>query len=249
MLIAIILIVVALFYLIESAVLLLTSKMFKINNLDYKKSLIVIGLSFVITLILALILSLIPINNSIGQIILAIIGFIIFHYFYKKYSLTSWKKSLTIFITYCIIGAIVSLIIIIPTRTFIFQPFYVTGDSMKPTYQNNDYLFVSLINKKISRGDIVIVKKSDSPNIPLIKRIVGLPGEKIEIKNGQTFINDSLLSEPYSIGQTISENVVTLSPNQYFIIGDNCDNNKGYGVIDKSEIFGKVVYTAWPGSK
>jgi signal peptidase I len=181
--------------------------------------------SGIVSIIFSLIWSVIPENGLtklVGNIIITIISFFIFYYFYKKYYSISWKKSLGVFLVYSALSTIIALIIIIPIRTFVFQPFYVKGDSMNPTYKNNDYLFVSLLNTKFSKGDIIIVRKKDKPNNFLIKRIIGTPGETID--------------------------TTALNNQQYFVLSDNHSTNVDNGIIEKSEIFGKVIYKAWPMS-
>ncbi len=219
MIILIILAMFILFFLLSSAILLLTSKIFKEQNRSFKKSMLIVLWTLICSGVMSFIFSLIE-TKSLSNLLVAIISFLIFHYFYKKYYSTSWKKSLGIFLVYSIISTIVALIVIIPVRTFLFTPFYVKGDSMSPTYQNNDYLFVSLFNKKFSKEDIVIVRKKDKPNTFLIKRIVATPGETID--------------------------TTTLNDQQYFVLSDNRKTNVDNGVIEESEIFGKVVYKAWP---
>lgn len=225
MLILIILAALLLFFFLNSAILLLTSKIFKEQSRNFKKSALVVLYSLICSgvaiVIFSLLWSVVPKNEntqSIENVVIGIISFFVFHYFYKKHYSTSWKRSLGVFLVYSIISTIAALIIIIPVRTFLFTPFYVKGDAMNPTYQNNDYLFVSLYNKKFSKEDIIIVRPNDKPDTFLIKRIVGTPSETVE-------------------------NTV-LNSDQYFVLSDNQNTNIGNGVIDKSEIFGKVIYKA-----
>ncbi len=144
------------------------------------------------------------------------------------------------------------------------QPVVVIGSSMEPTYSNNDVL---LINKtlcllgKIDRFDIVVFDSEDSPNTIdydeenlhyLVKRVVGLPGETVRIdENGIIFINDEPLPENYGsesiLDAGIAENGVTLSEDEYFVLGDNrnysndsCDPS--IGPISSSKLMGKVIF-------
>ena len=227
MAILILLVVAGASFLITSAILLFTSKIFKIKDRSFKKSMLIVfwsSISSTVALsVFSLIWAVVPengITKIIDVILTGFIGAIIFDYFFQKYYSQSCKKATQIFIVYTLFSIIVSLIIIIPIRAFLFTPFYVKGDSMNPTYQNNDYLFVSLFNKQFSKGDIVIVRKKDKPNTFLIKRIIGTPGETID----GTILNDQ----------------------QYFVMSDNRDTNVDNGVIEESEIFGKVIYKAWP---
>ncbi len=94
---------------------------------------------------------------------------------------------------------------------------------MNPTYNNNDYLFVTLFNSNFSKEDIVIVQKKDKPGNFLIKRIIATPGEIID--------------------------GTTLSDQQYYVLSDNRSTNVDNGIIEESEIVGKVIYKAWPLSR
>ena len=126
--------------------------------------------------------------------------------------------------------------------------------SMHPTLQEGQRLFVSraaLYLNGPERGDIVIFTCPQyADNMPLVKRVVGLPNETIEIKSGLVYVNGSVLEEPY-----IEEppdyvlNAVTVPENQYFVLGDNRnvsnDSHCGWTVA-KADIIGKVWVSVWP---
>jgi signal peptidase I len=98
----------------------------------------------------------------------------------------------------------------------------VSGTAMEPTLHDGDRVLVFSIHRELKRGDIVICTFPNNPDIRMIKRIIGLPGETIEIKDGQVLVNGTALNEPYikeppeySLGPDI------ISENHYFILGDN----------------------------
>ncbi len=143
---------------------------------------------------------------------------------------------------------------------FVIQKNIVQGSSMVPTLQNGDQLFVEKISKYFSleRGDIVTVEHTDPmhPETLLIKRIIGLPGETVEIKDGHVYINGELLEESYlddSLETTIDPRYdqasVTLAKDQYFIMGDNrpvSKDSRRIGPITKDQIIGKVLFRFYP---
>lgn len=121
---------------------------------------------------------------------------------------------------------------------------FVDGESMMPTYHNGQIVFGSSI-KKLERGDIIVAKPDKKL---VIKRLIGLPGETVESKNGNIYINGVLLEEPYleSERNIVSKNYewkVELGENEYFYMGDNRDNSydcRAYGPVDSKKIIEKI---------
>lgn len=155
---------------------------------------------------------------------------------------------------------IIALVIVIPIRYFIFQPFFVRGQSMEPSFHNGDYLIIDEISYRVNdpkRGDVVVFKYPKDPSQRYIKRIIGLPGETIEIENGQiTIIKQGeiqILDEStYLAGiQTSGEVEVKLDENEYFVLGDNraaSSDSRRWGNLPEENIIGKVFVRAWPVS-
>lgn len=129
-------------------------------------------------------------------------------------------------------------------RFFLIQPFIVDGQSMEPSFHNNDYLITEKVTFKVrppERGEIVILHPPDNPEINYIKRIVGLPGDAIQIKKGFVYVNDQRLDESYlPSGDTtasVQENYsIALKDKEYFVMGDNRSHSR-----DSREI-GPVPY-------
>lgn len=117
----------------------------------------------------------------------------------------------------------------------------VHGESMKPNYSEGNLLFADKQFDYINRFDVVVINASDVDNI-LIKRVIGLPGETVEYKNNQLFINGEFVEDIYSTGWT--ENFsFTLSEDCYFCMGDNREHSydsRKYGEFERREIFAKV---------
>ncbi|KKU77929.1 MAG: Signal peptidase I [Parcubacteria group bacterium GW2011_GWA2_47_7] len=126
--------------------------------------------------------------------------------------------------------ALIAALIIIPVRTFVAQPFVVSGNSMFPTFQNGEYLIVDETTKYIGdyqRGDVVILRYPNDPSKFFIKRVIGLPGETVTIQNGQVSITSEtqkeplVLSEPYVKNAKFDSSNRTLDNEEYFVMGDN----------------------------
>jgi len=151
---------------------------------------------------------------------------------------------------------IFALMIVLPIRIFLFQPFIVKGQSMEPNFENGDYLIVDEITyrfKKPERGEIIVFKLPQRQR--LIKRIIGLPGETIEISGGKIKIINSkgefILDEKKYLSSTDSfgELKISLKENEYFVLGDNrlhSLDSRIFGPVKKDQIVGRVILRLWP---
>ena len=160
---------------------------------------------------------------------------------------------------------VLSLVIIIPIRYFLIQPFYVKGASMEPNFFDREYLIIDEISYRFhepNRGDIVVFRYPRDPQEYFIKRVIGLPGEKVQIKNGEVWIYDKAnpggakLPEPYLPENVktfgLSEDTITLESGEYYVLGDNRNSSKdsrSFGPVDKSFLIGKVLFRGWPPSR
>ena len=154
---------------------------------------------------------------------------------------------------------VIALVIVIPIRYFIFQPFFVRGQSMEPSFENGDYLIIDELSYHFlepQRGDVIVFKYPHNPSQRYIKRIVGLPGEKIEIQAGSVMIYSQdgswVLDEKEYLSQglkTPGEVEVFLDENDYFVLGDNrplSSDSRSWGPLERKDIIGKVLIRAWP---
>lgn len=160
------------------------------------------------------------------------------------------------------ISILVVVILAYSIVTFGVQSVTMIGQSMDPALTNQD---VVLINKQAytfdepQRYDIVAFKlKEDTEGYFNIKRIIGLPGEKVQIKNGHIFINGDVVSDlPFDdliMTEGLAIDEVTLGEDEYFLMGDNCNNSEdsryvNIGNISIKEISGKVFFRVSPRSK
>ena len=157
---------------------------------------------------------------------------------------------------------VISLVIIIPVRYFLIQPFYVKGASMEPNFYDHEYLIIDEISYRFNspqRGDIIVFRYPKDPQEYFIKRVIGLPNEKVQIKNGQVYIYNSenpdgvALDEPYlQPGEKtygLTEDPITLGDKEYFVLGDNRNSSKdsrSFGPVNVSYITGRVFLRGWP---
>lgn len=128
------------------------------------------------------------------------------------------------------------------------QPIKVEGTAMAPALNDGDRIIVDRGFEKLERGDIVVFYFPLDQTRSYIKRIVGLPGETVEIRDGQVFVNHAPLAEPYLDAKyNKSERSLTevkLAENSYFVMGDNRDNSSDsrfWGPLERKFIYGKYV--------
>jgi len=125
---------------------------------------------------------------------------------------------------------IIALLIVVPIRYFIFQPFFVRGQSMEPNFENGDYLIIDEISYRFrepQRGEVIVFRYPLNPSQRYIKRIIGLPGETVEIENNKVIIvnekRSQILDESRYLSSatlTPGEIRLTLANDEYFVLGD-----------------------------
>ena len=149
-----------------------------------------------------------------------------------------------------LIPYIIIIIVVVLIRTFIITPVKVDGDSMKETLNDNDILLLYKLGS-IKRFDIVVLDEAYD-NEKIIKRVIGMPGETISIKNDKIYINGKVIDNSFAYGTTSDVDKITLGDDEYFILGDNrliSKDSRYFGAITKDEIIGKVVFRLFPFNK
>ena len=128
--------------------------------------------------------------------------------------------------------------------------------SMEPTLHEGQYLIVSKVSYWLhppQRGDVVVLDPPDQRStIPYIKRVVGLPGEHIEVRDERVWVDGVALNEPYVSGPALYDEDVVLRPDEYLVLGDNRNNSSDshvWGTLPRDNIVGKTVFRYWPPSK
>lgn len=154
---------------------------------------------------------------------------------------------------------IITAAIVVPLRLFIAQPFIVSGESMVPTFENKDYLIIDEISYRIRdprRGDVIVFRYPLQPDRFFIKRVIGLPGERIVIKNSTITVSDAEAVTSFSLDesflvdtQTLGETDLTLKEGEYFVMGDNrneSSDSREWGPLDEKYIMGRAWLRLFP---
>jgi signal peptidase I len=172
-----------------------------------------------------------------------------------------------------------AFVIIVPIRIFLFQPFFVQGASMEPNFEDGQYLIINELGyketdikfgshdffsvkpfKEIDRQIVLVFRYPLNRKKYFIKRVIGLPGEKVRISGGEVYIynskypNGTVLKESYlpSGLRTKGDITVTLKDDEYFVLGDNrnfSSDSRSWGSVKKKDIIGEVLLRAWPPNK
>ena len=141
---------------------------------------------------------------------------------------------------------------------FLYQPVKVEGTSMLPELRDQERIFVNKFVyriEEINRKDIVVFWYPRDPTKSYIKRIIGMPGDTVEIKDGNVFINEQLLTEPYVDPNFFDDRTypaVIVEPGHYFVLGDHrnqSNDSRMWGMVPARYIYGKAVFRYWPMSK
>ncbi len=158
--------------------------------------------------------------------------------------------------------ALTIILIVVPIRTFIAQPFIVNGESMFPTFDNGEYLIIDELSYHLrtpKRGEVVVFRYPKDPSKFFIKRIIGLPGETVTVNGTKVTVTDGAgktisLDESHAsyIDSTWGSNVKTdLGPKEYFVMGDNRNrslDSRSWGPVDEHLVKGRVFVRLFPFS-
>jgi signal peptidase I len=159
--------------------------------------------------------------------------------------------------------AVVALLVTMILRTFVLAAFFIPSASMYPTLHVDDRVLVNKLSYKlhpVHRGDVVVFKRppgeADLAIKDLIKRVIGLPGDSVEFKNGDVFVNGEQLIEPYlnqphsTVGR--SADPIVVPAKQVLVLGDNRGNSmdgRFFGTFDQDLIVGRAFVLVWPASR
>lgn len=174
---------------------------------------------------------------------------------------------------------VLAFIIIVPIRVFLFQPFFVQGASMEPNFNDGEYLIINELGyketsiggkesffsvepfKELERGDVIVFRYPKNPSQFFIKRVVGLPEERIEIKKGVVRIYNLQRPEGFVLNEdeyldssikTSGDIVSQMEGDEYFVMGDNrsaSHDSRSWGTLNENMVMGKVLLRAWPLDK
>jgi signal peptidase I len=155
---------------------------------------------------------------------------------------------------------VISLAIIVPVRYFLIQPFYVKGASMEPTYLDHEYLIIDELSYRFRepvRGEVVVFRPPNDPRQFYIKRVIGLPGERVKVTGGEVVVYtpeapqgeklDEAYLDPDAV--TLGEVDIRLKESQYFVLGDHRGaslDSRVFGAIERGAIVGRTWVRGWP---
>ncbi len=128
----------------------------------------------------------------------------------------------------------------------------VNGSSMQPTLQDGEFVLVSKLNYKFGdfqRGDIIVFYFPTNLNERLVKRIIGLPGDRVSARNGLVYVNDQTLNEDYIAQPPVYSGDWVVPNDALFVLGDNRNNSrdsKDWGLLPQKDVIGKAVLIYWP---
>lgn len=167
------------------------------------------------------------------------------------------KSSFWEFVRY----AIIAILIVVPFRIFVAQPYIVSGSSMDPTFKDADYLVVDQLSKRfeeLKRQSVIIIRYPKDPSKFFIKRLIAFPNEKVEIKNGDvTVFNDTnpegiTINDSYVVYKKYDNYSVQLGEDEYFVMGDNragSSDSRAWGPVPKKYIIGRPIMRLIPLNK
>lgn len=146
-----------------------------------------------------------------------------------------------------------ALVIVLVINMFLAQATRVEGQSMEPNLHDNQRLIIEKVSYYVHpprRGDIVVLRLPNRRSDPLIKRVIGLPGETVEIRDGRVLINGEALDEPYlSISTYAGMPPQVVPEEQVFVLGDNrgfSNDSRSFGFVPFSDIVGRAWFRYWP---
>lgn len=149
-----------------------------------------------------------------------------------------------------ILPYVLIIIAVILIRTFIITPVRVDGASMDQTLEDGQILLLYKL-ANVDYGDIVVLDEEKEGEI-IIKRIIGMPGDTVSIRDNIIYVNGEEVEEDYAYGETSDYEEITLDDDEYFILGDNrpiSKDSRYFGPVKEDEIIGKVIFRLWPFNK
>jgi len=256
MLISLFLLALVVSFFIQAALLNLATKFLKVEQANFKTALLISLFQWLIAfaagIILVLIMVALHTPDIAANILIMILSFVILHWLLKKYYKTDLKKNFLIYLVFTIMVIVISLVVSIPVRMFVVQPYYAATDSMTPTFEKDEYMLIKIYDKDYQRGDIIVYKYPNKQEQHFIHRIVGLPGEKIQIMDGKVYIFNNEYLDGHELAEDyLPDDITTNSANQeqividdntYFVLGDNRGNSldsRDFGSVSKDLIIGK----------
>jgi signal peptidase I len=164
-------------------------------------------------------------------------------------TVVSWSRDL-------LISVVLAVLVIL----FLYQPVKVEGTSMMPSLVDQERIFINKFVYKfglgdIERGDLVVFWFPGDPSKSYIKRVIGLPGDVIEVDNGTVYVNNHKLREDYILDEyrdRLSMSPLKVGADEFFVLGDHrssSNDSRSWGAVPRNYIYGKAVFVYWPLNK
>ena len=158
-----------------------------------------------------------------------------------------------------ILGEVIETIVLTLVIFFVIQllvrNFRVVGTSMEPNLHNGQYLIIDKVSYRFgspSYGDVVVFEPPNRPGEDYVKRIIGLPGQTVEVRNGQVIIDGQIVHEPFTVRPgSYSMDSRQVGPDEYFVLGDNRNSSSdshSWGMVPSGNIVGRAWVSYWPPS-
>ncbi|MEK7610723.1 MAG: signal peptidase I [Patescibacteria group bacterium] len=169
--------------------------------------------------------------------------------------MNNWRQSLGEIVRFIVI----TVIVVVPIRAYVAQPFIVSGKSMVPTFADGEYLVIDELSyhfRPPTRGEVIVFRYPNDPKKFFIKRVIGLPGETVEVRNGVVWIEQggqqTALTENYLATAEDNSPPTTLGSKEYFVMGDNRPmslDSRSWGPVNSRLITGRVLLRLLPLSE
>ncbi len=170
-------------------------------------------------------------------------------------------KKIYLFLVDTIQSILIAASIFLVIYIFFFRPFQVTGESMFPNFQDKEYVLTNLIVLRFQnpkQGDVIVFKAPPAPDKDFIKRVIGLPGDTVMVKEGKVFVNGKQLDESKYLKTDVKTyggsflqdgQTITVPQGNYFVLGDNrpySSDSREWGFVPQENIIGESFFSYWP---
>jgi signal peptidase I len=173
---------------------------------------------------------------------------------------TPKKRSVVGALVHWLRDLLFSVVLAVIVILFLYQPVKVEGTSMMPTLDDQERIFINKFVyrfhfEKIDRGDTVVFWFPGDPSKSYIKRVIGMPGDRVEVRDGNVIVNDHILVEDYVPQEYRDQSEMrptTIGPDEYFVLGDHrssSNDSRTWGMVPRRYIYGKAVFIYWPLEK
>lgn len=223
--------------LVQTLVLDFSLKINKVKKVAYRK-IFLLALVTALTLVLSRIIGQLLGIDLLTIVLVLATPLVTFHFTAKKILKTRFTKNLVVYLTFTAFTVALSIGTGFILRDFLVQPYSMNGNGMAPTLNNNEYALFKVYDRSYEQGEIIVFTQKDAI---IVSRVIGVPGDKVWIKNGEVFVNESL----YDSKKTSGNIELTLSEGEYFVLSDNREESLGdsrhYGPIRKEAIMGTYL--------